>query len=130
YRNPMYFHSTALPPSIAAATIASLKYVKEHPELRDKINKYARKLYQALKNMNFNLTNSTTPLVSIVFETAEDTFLATKMLYEKGIYVVPFIPPSVPKNASKIILTLNANLQEDDIDYVIKAFDEIRKERP
>lgn len=130
YRSPMYFYSTALPPSIAAATIVSLKYIKEHLDLRDKINKYAKRLYKALKSMGFHLTDSTTPLVSVIFKSAEDTFLATKMLYEKGIYVVPFISPSVPKRSPRIRLTLNANLQEEDIDCVIQAFDDIRKEKP
>ncbi len=130
YRTPMYLYSTALPPSIAAATIASLEYTKKHSELREKINKYAKKLFGALKLMKFRLTNSTTPLVSITFKTAEDTFLATKMLFEKGIYVVPFVPPSVPKKASRIRLTLNANLREEDVDYVIQVFEHIRKVKP
>lgn len=130
YRSPMYFYSTALPPHIAAATIVSLKYVKEHPELREKIKKYAKRLYKKLKSFRFCLTDSATPLVSVLFKTSEDTFLATKMLFEKGIYVVPFVPPSVPKKSSRIRLTLNANLKEKDIDFVINAFDEIRKEKP
>ena len=80
--------------------------------------------------MKFHLTNSTTPLVSVIFKRAEDAFLATKMLYERRIYVVPFISPSVPKRSPRIRLTLNANLQEEDIDCVIQVFDDIRKEKP
>jgi len=130
YRSSMYFYSAALPPHIAAASIVSLKYVKEHPETREKINKFARKLYKELKLRGFHLTNSTTPLISVLFKSSEDTFLATKMLFEKGIYVVPFISPSVPKRSPKIRMTLSANLKEADIDFVVKAFDEIRKEKP
>lgn len=130
YRSPMYFYSTALPPHIAAATIVSLRYIKDYSEARKEINKLAKKLYDGLATMGFNLTQSTTPLVSVVFNSSEDTFLATKMLFEKGIYVVPFVPPSVPKKSSRIRLSINANLKEKDIDFVIKAFDEIRREKP
>lgn len=130
YTSPMYFYSTALPPHIAAASIVSLGYIQKHPELRQHIQKLARKLHQSLGEMGFNLTNSTTPLVSVVFESSEDTFLATKMLAERGVYVVPFVPPSVPKNSPRIRMTLNANLKEEDIDLVIKAFNDIRKEKP
>ena len=130
YNSPQYFYSTALPPAIAAASIISLRYIKEHPEIRERINSYARKLYQKLETLGFRLTKSTTPVVCVLFETAEDAILATKMLYEKGIYTVVFVPPSVAKGASRIRLTLNANLQSEDIDFVISVFSDIKKRKP
>ncbi|MBL7131474.1 MAG: pyridoxal phosphate-dependent aminotransferase family protein [Candidatus Omnitrophica bacterium] len=130
YGTPMYLYSTALPPSIAAATIVSLRYIKDHPELREKIGQLATRLLNALKSMNFSITKSSTPVVSVIFRSSEDTFLATKMLFEKGVYAVPFIPPSVPRDTARIRLTLNATLKEEDVDFTIKVFDEIRKEKP
>ncbi len=130
YKAPMYFYSTALPPVMAGATIASLRYVEDHPRLREKIMRLARKLYEALDQMRFNLTGSTTPLVSVVFKTSENTFLAAKMLSERGIYGVPFIPPSVAKNTARIRLTVNALLEDEDIDKTISAFEEIKQEKP
>ena len=130
YKTPMYFYSTALPPLIAAATLISLQYTKEHPELREKITIYAKKLYSALNTLKFRLTDSTTPLVSVVFPSSADTFRAAKMLFERGVYGVPFIPPSVPKRSPRIRLTINAALKEEDIDAVIEAFTEIAKAEP
>ena len=130
YKAPMYFYSTALPPVIAGATRAALRYVTQHPELREKIQAFARRLYTALDAMRFRLTPSTTPLVSVIFQTSENTFLATKMLSEHGIYVVPFIPPSVAKNTARVRLTLNALLDEEALDQTIAAFDDIRKAKP
>ena len=52
------------------------------------------------------------------------------MLFERGVYGVPFIPPSVPKRSPRIRLTINAALKEEDIDAVIEAFTEIAKAEP
>ena len=127
HSSPMHFYSTALPPAISAATLASLRYIKEHPEIRSKINNMARKLQDGLRALGYTTTDSSTPLVSVIFNSPDETISFTKMLNEKGIYVTPFIPPSVPKRTSRIRMTVTAYLDTKDIDFVLNVFDEIRK---
>jgi len=130
YSSSMYFYSTALPPAIAGATIEALKYIDQAQEERDKIKRYANKMYGALKEMGYTLTESESPLFSVLSKTSEETFALTKQLYERGVYAVPFIPPSVPRDAPRIRLTFNAYLSESDIDQAIPVFKEISEECP
>ncbi|MFH1542422.1 MAG: pyridoxal phosphate-dependent aminotransferase family protein [bacterium] len=126
YSSSMYFYSTALPPSIAAAGIASLKIIPRLSKQRERINRLAKKLKTALGELGFTLTDSTTPVVSVILKDSRETILVTKLLFEQGIYIVPFIPPSVPKRSPRIRISVNANIQEEDIDYVVKTLAEIK----
>ncbi|RLF92294.1 hypothetical protein DRN50_09215, partial [Thermococci archaeon] len=66
------------------------------------------------------------PLFSIIFENSKKTLQITKDLFERGIYVTPFLPPSVPQKSPRIRLIPTVNLQEEDIEQVIEVFREIK----
>ncbi|MFC1594088.1 aminotransferase class I/II-fold pyridoxal phosphate-dependent enzyme [Candidatus Omnitrophota bacterium] len=126
YSSSSYFYSTALPPYVAAAGIASIEFVKTHNDLREKTFAYKEKLYSALQQMGYRLTQSETPLFAILFSDSKATLAMTKQLFEKGIYAVPFLPPSVPKDSPRIRLLPSAYLAEQDIDRVIEVFRELK----
>ncbi len=128
YRSAMLIYSTALPPSLAAAAIASFEIVKTHPKLREKIWAYRDRLYDALKKMGYQLTKSEAPIFSVLFSSTEETFRITKTLFEKGVYVTPFVYPSVPKKSPRIRLIPTADLSEEDIEQVIKIFKMVKEE--
>lgn len=130
YSSSMYFYSTALPPAIAGATLEALKYIDHAHAKRGMIKKYADKMYSALLEMGYTLSKSESPLFSVISETSEKTFEITKQLFERGVYAVPFIPPSVPKDSPRIRLTFNAYLSDSDIDQAITVFKEISEECP
>ncbi|MBL7130243.1 MAG: aminotransferase class I/II-fold pyridoxal phosphate-dependent enzyme [Candidatus Omnitrophica bacterium] len=128
YNAFMYFYSTALPPYIAAAGIAAIDFLKAHNDLRLKIFGYKDKIFSALKGMGYRLTKSETPLFSILFRNSYETIKMTKLLFERQIYVVPFLPPSVPKTSPRIRLLASAYLTDKDIDKVIRVFKELKTE--
>ena len=126
YNSPMHFYSTALPPYIAAATIAAIDFVKTHDDIRQRIFAYKDKLFTELKSLGYRLTDSQTPLFSILFRDSVETLKFTRLLSKKQIYVVPFVPPSVPKESPRIRLLASAYLKDKDIDKVIKVFKELK----
>lgn len=128
YNSPMYFYSTALPPYIAAAAIAAIDFVKSRNDIRLKIFRYKEKLFGALKAMGYRLTPSETPLFSILFKNSFETLKFSKLLFEKLIYTVPFLPPSVPKDSPRIRLLTSAYLTDKDIDKAIAVFKTLKKE--
>lgn len=130
YSSSMYFYSTALPPGIAGATIEALKHIDQAQEERGRIKRYANKMYAALKEMGYTLSESDSPLFSVISKTSQETFELTKQLFERGVYAVPFIPPSVPKDSPRIRLTFNAYLSDNHIDQAISVFKEIKEECP
>jgi 8-amino-7-oxononanoate synthase/acyl carrier protein len=126
YRLPSYIYSTALPPSVAAGALSSIDLIPDLTDRREKIEGFKEKLYKSLNEMGYNLTPATSPLFSVIFENTGKTLEVTKALFERGVYGTPFLPPSVPKESPRIRLIPTANLQEEDIDEVIKIFEEIK----
>jgi 8-amino-7-oxononanoate synthase len=126
YRLSSYIYSTALPPSVAAGCLCALNLIPDLSERRDRIKNYKERLYTALNSMGYNLTISTSPLFSVLFEDTGKTLKMTKALFERGVYGTPFLPPSVPKESPRIRLIPTAKLEEEDIERVIEVFDELK----
>lgn len=127
YRCGPLIYSTVLPPLLAATTITAIDLVKEADEKRQKLAQNKERLYAELKEMGYLLTNSITPLFSIISKEAKQTIRLARDLYKKGVYTTPFIPPSVPGGHSCLRCIPHANLEEADIDYVIEAFRELKE---
>ena len=120
-------YSTALPPVVAAASLASINLVEDADLRRQHLYRNKERMYNALKQMGYKLTPSSTPLFSILLGTNAKTFKLTKSLFEKGVYVTPFATPSVPKGHSLVRLIPHANLTQEDISEAIHVFDEVKK---
>ncbi|HOX53831.1 MAG: aminotransferase class I/II-fold pyridoxal phosphate-dependent enzyme [Candidatus Omnitrophica bacterium] len=128
YNCPMYFYSTALPAHIAAAGISAIDFIQAHNDIRIKIFKYKEKLFGALKDMGYRLSESKTPLFSILFRNSQETVKFSKLLFEKLVYTVAFIPPSVPEDSPRIRILASAYLKDKDIDKAIAVFKALKKE--
>ncbi len=128
YRNPMYLYSTALAPAMSAAALAAIDFSMNHPELRERIWAYKDRLMTALKDMGYNITPSSAPLFSVLFTSTAETFKASRILFEKGVYGTPFVHPSVPRKTPRIRLIPHAGLTDEDIDEVIEIFQEAKPE--
>lgn len=126
YRCGPLIYSTALSPVLAATTITAIDLVKEANDKRQKLIQNKEKLYAELKEMGYPLTNSVTPLFSIVSKEATQTIQLARDLYNKGVYTTPFVPPSVPNGRSCLRCIPHANLEEEDIDYVIETFRQLK----
>ncbi|MBU2104746.1 MAG: pyridoxal phosphate-dependent aminotransferase family protein [Nanoarchaeota archaeon] len=117
-----FIYSTALPPVLAAPAIVAIDLVEKSEDRRQKLFRNKEKLYNSVKELGYNLTNSTTPLFSIISREAEQTIQLAKDLYENGVYATPFVPPSVPKGRSCLRFIPHAGLEEDDINQIIDIF--------
>ncbi len=128
YDSSMLIYSTALPPAVTAAALASLEIVDKHPELIKRTWQYANQLRKGLLEMGYKLTNSKAPLVSVLFKSTPQTVMATKILFSKGVMGTPFVAPSVPAKYPRIRLIPGANLKEEHIEKALVAFKELKDE--
>ncbi|MBU4501853.1 MAG: aminotransferase class I/II-fold pyridoxal phosphate-dependent enzyme, partial [Nanoarchaeota archaeon] len=126
YFCPPLVYSTALPPVLAASAIASFEIIESADDKRKKLYKNKEALYVQLKEMGFNLTESNTPLFSIVSKEAQETINLARDLFQKGVYATPFVPPSVPIGRSCLRLIPHAGLGDEEINKVISVFNEIK----
>lgn len=127
-RSRPYLFSNALAPSIVAASIAVLDMLSETTALRDKLEENTKYFRKKISEAGFDIKPGEHPIVPIMLY---DAVLAQKMaekLLEKGIYVVGFFYPVVPKGQARIRVQISAAHDRHHIDKAITAFTEAGKE--
>jgi glycine C-acetyltransferase len=83
---------------------------------------------QQISRLGLDVIEGEHPIVPIMLG---DAVLAQKMaekLLEKGVYVIGFSYPVVPKGAARIRTQMSAAHNKDDLDFVIEKIDEVKKE--
>jgi len=127
-RSRPYLFSNTLPPAIAAASIASLDLIGRSPDLRVRLHANTRRFREGLAAAGLELRPGIHPIVPVMLgDAARSQRFAARML-EKGVYVIGFFFPVVPKGAARIRTQVSAAHSDEDLETAIRAFAETRKE--
>jgi glycine C-acetyltransferase len=127
-RSRPYLFSNALAPAIVGASIAVLDMLSETTALRDKLEENTQYFRSKITEAGFDIKPGEHPIVPIMLY---DAVLAQKMaekLLDKGIYVVGFFYPVVPKGQARIRVQISAAHERHHLDKAIAAFTEVGKE--
>ena len=127
-RSRPYLFSNTLAPSIAGASIKVLDMVASGGALREKLNANAARFRSGMGKLGFKLAGADHPIIPVMLgdaSLAQD--MAAKML-ERGIYVIGFSFPVVPKGQARIRTQMSAAHSAEDIDRAVAAFGEVGRE--
>ena len=127
-RSRPYLFSNTLAPSITGASIAVLDLLSETTELRDRLEKNTRYFREKMEAAGFDINPGEHAIVPIMLY---DAVLSQKMaekLLERGIYVIGFYYPVVPKGQARIRVQISAGHQQEHLDQAIAAFIAVGKE--
>jgi glycine C-acetyltransferase len=127
-RSRPYLFSNTLAPAIAATSLKVLDMLSESTELCDKLARNTRYFRQRIAELGLNVIPGEHPIVPIMLG---DAVLAQKMaekLLKKGIYVIGFSYPVVPKGAARIRTQISAAHSRDDLDFAIEKIGEVKRE--
>lgn len=127
-RSRPYLFSNTLAPSITGASIAVFDLLSETTELRDKLEENTKYFRAKMTEAGFDIKPGEHAIVPIMLY---DAVLSQKMaekLLEKGIYVIGFYFPVVPKGQARIRVQISAGHERHHLDQAIAAFVEIGKE--
>jgi glycine C-acetyltransferase len=127
-RSRPYLFSNTLAPSITGASIAVFDLLSETTELRDKLELNTAYFREKMNAAGFDIKPGTHPIVPVMLY---DAVLSQKMaekLLEKGIYVIGFYFPVVPKGQARIRVQISAGHDRAHLDQAIAAFIEVGKE--
>jgi glycine C-acetyltransferase len=127
-RSRPYLFSNTLAPAIVATSLKVLEMLFDSTEFRDKLMDNTRYFRQQITRLGLDVIAGEHPIVPIMLG---DAVLAQKMadkLLEKGVYVIGFSYPVVPKGAARIRTQISAAHSKDDLDFVIEKIDEVKKE--
>ena len=110
-----YIYTTALPPSVVAATSAAIKIIASEPERREKLNNNIAQFQTAMKQSNLQLSDSSTPIQPVVLGTAQAALQASEFLKQNGFWVTAIRPPTVAQGSARLRITLSSGHQPQDI---------------
>jgi len=120
-----YLFSTAMPESIAAASLAALHVVLCEPERRTRVVNLAADVRQRLVDLGANIGRSTSQIIPIIVGECERAVALSRQLFERGLFVPAIRPPSVPPNQSRLRLSISAAHTDDEINRLVEALAEI-----
>lgn len=127
-RSRPYLFSNTLAPSITGASIAVFDLLSETTELRDKLEENTKYFRSKMTEAGFDIKPGEHPIVPIMLY---DAVLSQKMaekLLEKGIYVIGFYYPVVPKGQARIRVQISAGHDRHHLDQAIEAFIQVGRE--
>ncbi len=127
-RSRPYLFSNALPPAVVGASIAVFDLLSSTTELRDRLEANTMRFREGMTKAGFELKPGTHPIVPIMLydeRLAHD--MAAKLL-ERGIYVIGFSFPVVPRGQARIRVQLSAAHTPEQIDRALAAFTEVGQE--
>jgi glycine C-acetyltransferase len=127
-RSRPYLFSNTLAPSIVGASIEIFNMLSETTELRDKLERNTKYFRAEMTNAGFDIKPGEHPIVPIMLYEAPLAQQFAEKLLNKGIYVIGFFFPVVPKGQARIRVQLSAAHEKEHLDKAIKAFTEVGKE--
>ncbi len=117
--------SNALPPTVAASSMAAIHYTEAHPELVTRLHENSRYFRGAIQEAGFAPLAGETPIVPIIVGETALAIRMSEMLLDRGVFVTGFGFPVVPQGQARLRCQLSAAHTKDDLDAVIAAFREV-----
>lgn len=127
-RSRPYLFSNTLAPSITGASIAVFDLLSESTALRDKLETNTQYFREKITAAGFDIKPGTHPIIPIMLYDAVVSQTMAEKLLEKGIYVIGFYYPVVPKGQARIRVQISAAHSIAQLDQAIQAFVEVGKE--
>jgi glycine C-acetyltransferase len=127
-RSRPYLFSNTLAPAIAATSLKVLDMLLESTELRDKLADNTAYFRQKIAGLGLEVIQGEHPIVPIMLGDAVLAQTMAARLLEKGIYVIGFSYPVVPKGAARIRTQISAAHGKDDLDFAIEKIAEVKSE--
>ncbi|MCK4293659.1 MAG: aminotransferase class I/II-fold pyridoxal phosphate-dependent enzyme, partial [Planctomycetes bacterium] len=123
-----YLFSNTLAPAIVATSLKVLEILSASTDLRDKLAENTDYFRQQITKLGLNVIPGEHPIVPIMLG---DAVLAQNMaekLLEKGIYVIGFSYPVVPKGAARIRTQISAAHTKEDLAFAIEKINEVKSD--
>ncbi|EGP5296270.1 glycine C-acetyltransferase [Enterococcus faecium] len=127
-RSRPFLFSTSLTPGAAAAALASIILMQEHPELVEKVWENANYFKEELKKVGYNIGMSETPITPVILGDEKVTQTFSKKLIEHGIYAKPIVYPTVPLGTGRIRNMPTAEHTREMLDEAVAVYQKIGKE--
>ena len=126
-RSRPYLFSNSLAPAIVGASLKVFELLEKDTSLRDKLEWNTTYFKEGMKKAGFDIIDGDSAIVPVMLYDAKLSQIMADELLKKGIYVIGFFFPVVPKEKARIRVQLSAAHTKEHLDKAIKAFVEVGK---
>jgi glycine C-acetyltransferase len=127
-RSRPYLFSNTLAPAIAAGTIKVLELIENDTSRRDKLFANTKLFAEKMAEIGLDVPDGGTPILPVMLYDEHKAVEMARRMMEKGVYVVAFSYPVVPKGRARIRTQLSAALSEEQVLFVADAFKQVKEE--
>ena len=127
-RSRPYLFSNTLAPGVAAGTLKVLEILEEDLSMRQKLFENTKLFAEKMVQIGLDVVDSGTPILPVMLYDEHKAVEMAKRMMEKGIYVVAFSYPVVPKGKARIRTQISAALSEQDILHAVECFKQAKEE--
>jgi glycine C-acetyltransferase len=127
-RSRPYLFSNTIAPSIIKASIKVIDLLSESDDLRIKLNENTTFFREEMTKLGFDILPGTHPIVPVMLGDAKLAQEMAARLLDKGVYVIGFSYPVVPKDKARIRTQISAAHSREDLEFAIKMFAEVKEE--
>lgn len=124
-RSRPYLFSNSLAPAVVGATRKALRIIRNSTELPDSLKEKARYFRREIEKIGYDVLPGNTAIVPVmVYDELRAVRLAEE-LYRRGVYVIGFTYPVVPRGRARIRVQISAAHRQEDLDHALESFREV-----
>lgn len=127
-RSRPYLFSNSLAPNIVGASLKVFEILKRDNSLVNQLKENAAYFKKRMKEAQFDIVDGDSAIVPVMLYDAKLAQQMAEKLLEKGIYVIGFFFPVVPKGKARIRVQLSAAHTREQLDKAVDAFISVGKE--
>ena len=119
--------SNALPPTVAASSLASIQALEAHPELVETLRRNTEYFRERLLEAGFNPLPGETPIIPVILGETAKAIEMSRQLLREGVFVTGFGFPVVPQGQARIRCQISADHTRADLDAALEAMKRVAK---
>jgi glycine C-acetyltransferase len=124
---PYLFSNTVAPPVVTGA-LQAIDMLSESTELRDRLEANTLFFREGIEKIGLSVLPGVHPIVPIMLFEANKAIDYASLMLEKGVYVIPFSYPVVPKGKARIRTQISAAHSHAELEKALDAFAEVKRE--
>ena len=122
-----YLFSNTLAPSIVGASLKAIDLIENNKSIIEKLKNNTMLFREKMSKLGFDIKGETHPIVPVMIYNDKTASLMSDYLLKKGIYVVGFSYPVVPKGLSRIRVQISSSHSKKQIEKAVNLFEEAGK---
>ena len=120
-----FMYTTALPPAVCAASIASINLIQEDHSLREVLWNNVCCIKERLGSLGVDMISSQSQIIPLLIGDTQKAVDISKLLYERGVLIPAIRPPTVPANSSRLRMTVMSSHTQDDLESLFKVLKDV-----